>query len=239
MKRPRRLPTLDRVHLTIRLLGFLALLTSALIGVSSRTAGATPAPPPAPPVIEVRNESRLLSVGELTPIPRGAGRSIPKDYVPAANESLPRTPPPAPVLVTSTTTTLAPVPPPPPPPATSTDSGTDQAFVDGLNRVRANAGLPALARDAELDRLALSWSTELATSGSLRHSSMLTGIANARGVVAGENVGRGHNVGELLDAFVASPAHYDNIVYPAYARVGVATVVGPDGTMWTTHLFTG
>jgi hypothetical protein len=40
-----------------------------------------------------------------------------------------------------------------------------------------------------------------------------------------------------MNAFVASPAHYKNIVDPAYNYVGVGVTIGADGRMFVTQDF--
>ncbi len=42
---------------------------------------------------------------------------------------------------------------------------------------------------------------------------------------------------ELFDAFVASPAHLQNLVDPQFRYVGVGVVYDQSGQMWTTHRF--
>ena len=55
--------------------------------------------------------------------------------------------------------------------------------------------------------------------------------------LVGENVGAGPEVGGLMDAFVASPTHYANIVEPRFDYIGVGVTWGSDGRMYTTHVF--
>lgn len=52
----------------------------------------------------------------------------------------------------------------------------------------------------------------------------------------GENVGTGPDVGSIMDAFVASPGHYANIVDPEFTHIGVG-VVWDGNRMYTTHRF--
>jgi uncharacterized protein YkwD len=87
--------------------------------------------------------------------------------------------------------------------------------------------------------MAAEWSVQMATTGQLRHSGLVRRIVDSRGVAAGENVGRSGSAGDMMAAFAGSSGHYANIVQPAFTRVGIATVVAPDGTMWSTHLFAG
>lgn len=52
----------------------------------------------------------------------------------------------------------------------------------------------------------------------------------------GENVGTGPDVGSIMNAFVASPGHYANIVDPEFTHIGVG-VVWDGNRMYTTHRF--
>ena len=54
---------------------------------------------------------------------------------------------------------------------------------------------------------------------------------------AGENVGYGPNVSLIFNALVESPGHYNNMVNPAFTRIGVGVWISDGGTMWTTHMF--
>ena len=47
----------------------------------------------------------------------------------------------------------------------------------------------------------------------------------------------GPNVNELMQAFIASPGHYKNLVDPSFTHIGVGTVRTPDGLMYTAHEF--
>lgn len=54
--------------------------------------------------------------------------------------------------------------------------------------------------------------------------------------ILGENVGVGGNVESLHKAFMDSPAHRENILYPTFRYVGVG-VLKRDGRMWVTVIF--
>ncbi|MEM7337986.1 MAG: CAP domain-containing protein [Actinomycetota bacterium] len=120
------------------------------------------------------------------------------------------------------------------------DPGVDEArFVALINDVRWRNGLPPLAVDAELTWRAREWSQVMAAHNSLHHAPDLSAGITADWQVLGENVGvhGAANVDELFHAFVASPAHYANILDPRFAEVGIGVVYDANGTMWTTHRF--
>lgn len=52
----------------------------------------------------------------------------------------------------------------------------------------------------------------------------------------GENVGTGPDVGSIMNAFIASPGHYANIIDPEFTHIGVG-VVWDGNRMYTTHRF--
>lgn len=52
----------------------------------------------------------------------------------------------------------------------------------------------------------------------------------------GENVGVGNTVDSLQKAFIDSPSHRDNIVYPTFKYIGVGTQKA-HGRLWVTFLF--
>lgn len=123
----------------------------------------------------------------------------------------------------------APVSTPPPP----------DAFLAGLNEVRAAAGVAPLRHDPSLAERADGWAARLAAAGELRHSELIYEVVDeGRWRAAGENVGYGPEVGVLVDAFVASAAHHANMINPDYVAVGIG-VVEVDGVLWTAHLFAG
>lgn len=116
-------------------------------------------------------------------------------------------------------------------------SGSDEAaFVGALNQVRANAGLPALTVNSQLSNLSRGHAQVMADAGDIFHASPISAGYGGAWSKIGENVGVGANVQVLVDAFVASPGHYANIVDPAFTQVGVG-VVWRDSALYTTHRF--
>ena len=90
------------------------------------------------------------------------------------------------------------------------------------NAARAAAGLPALALDAQLTAVAQGWANQLAAAGTLSHNPALrTQVTNWN--VLGENVGMAGDIPSVQAAFMASPAHRDNILDPRFTQMGVAS----------------
>ena len=143
-------------------------------------------------------------------------------------------------------TTLSPTslsPTTPPPTTFGPDTGavaSDEAaaFVAELDALRASRGLDPLVRSADLDGMAQGWAERMATEADLRHSELIHDVVAGPFTTAGENVGYGPDVAVIFDALVASPGHLDNMVNPAFARVGIGVVRVGD-VLWTAHLFAG
>jgi uncharacterized protein YkwD len=122
-------------------------------------------------------------------------------------------------------------------PAGAAEPGIEADFVAGLNRVRADAGLPPLEVNGELVAVARSWADTMASAGEIWHNPNVGSQVDAPWVLLGENVGVGYDVPTLVQAFVDSAAHYRNIVDPRFDWVGVGVTWAPDGRMFTAHVF--
>jgi len=124
-------------------------------------------------------------------------------------------------------------------PATQPAAATadeEAQFVAALNQVRAGVGLPALTVNAELVALSRQHSQVMADAGRIFHGDPISAGFTGPWAKLGENVGIGANVQVLIDAFIASPGHYANIVDPAFSQIGVG-VVWKDNALYTTHRF--
>ncbi len=115
-------------------------------------------------------------------------------------------------------------------------AGEEASFVASLNSVRAGVGLPALTVNSQLANLSRAHAQVMADAGEIFHADPISAGYGGAWSKIGENVGVGANVSVLVDAFVASPGHYANIVDPSFTEVGVG-VVWKDGALYTTHRF--
>lgn len=115
------------------------------------------------------------------------------------------------------------------------DAGAEAAFVADINATRAANGLAPLEVNAELTAKARAWAQVMADNGHIFHSNLSDGVSGAWSRL-GENVGVGPTVQMIHDAFVASPAHYENLVDPGFRYVGVG-VVSINGTLWVSEVF--
>ena len=124
-----------------------------------------------------------------------------------------------------------------PAPANAADAGAEAQFVAKINSIRASKGLAPLAVYGELTGVARNWTDVMVGNGGISHNPNLANEVSANWTKLGENVGVGSSVDSLMTAFVNSPAHYRNIVDPAFNYIGVGVSYGSDGRMYTTHDF--
>lgn len=124
-----------------------------------------------------------------------------------------------------------------PGPALAADPGVEADFVAGINRVRSDAGLPALRVHDELVRVARGWADRMASENRIWHNPNLGSSVTAYWQVLGENVGAGYEVPVIMQAFVDSPSHYRNLVDGRFDWVGVGVTWGSDGRLYTAHVF--
>ena len=116
----------------------------------------------------------------------------------------------------------------------------ESEFIADINQLRQSRGLNALVVDPELTSQAKIWASTMNDAGQIFHSQNLASGISANWAKLGENVGVGGDVPVLFQAFVDSPSHYENLVDPAYAYVGVGVVISGDGTrLFTAHRFMG
>jgi uncharacterized protein YkwD len=90
------------------------------------------------------------------------------------------------------------------------------------NSARAHAGLAPLALNAQLTAVAQAWANHLAAANVLSHNGSLRAQVSNWSVL-GENVGMAGDIPSVQAAFMASPAHRDNILNAKYTQMGVAS----------------
>lgn len=121
----------------------------------------------------------------------------------------------------------------------------EDALTRMINAAREEHGLPPLARDPALDKLARLHAEEMRASGLVAHD-VGGGLPRDRMDRAGigfremgENVARSRTVALAHRALWASPSHRKNLVHPRFDRLGVGVVVDAEGSVWVAQLFTG
>src|SRR5438105_1331001 len=111
----------------------------------------------------------------------------------------------------------------------------ESSFVARINALRVSKGLNALEVHPNLVSKARGWAQTMASAGRIWHSTLSDGIT-ADWQKLGENVGMGGSVDALHAAFVASPHHYENLVDPDFAYVGIGIAMNGD-TMYVAEEF--
>ncbi len=114
---------------------------------------------------------------------------------------------------------------------------SERAFAERINLARSVVGKGRLNLDPELSKSARRHTYEMTSRATLYHTPtnvLMRRVTNWS--TLGENVGVGGEVQSLHSAFMASPAHRDNILYPTFRYVGIG-VRESDGRMWVTVLF--
>lgn len=105
-----------------------------------------------------------------------------------------------------------------------------------INHEHYKARLRSLAVSESLSNTARAHSCAMAKANSLYHNRALT--KQVRGWrILGENVAMGHNLYEIHKAWMASPAHRDNIMEGRYRSVGVGICRAASGTLFVTTIF--
>ncbi|HEV8296593.1 MAG TPA: CAP domain-containing protein [Acidimicrobiales bacterium] len=107
---------------------------------------------------------------------------------------------------------------------------------DNVNANRANVGAPAMWPHPDLITKAQAWAESLAARGALEHSNLAEGVPPGWQML-GENVGRGPSEQAVLDQFLASPHHRDNVLNPDFTHLGTGIATAADGTVYVVEVF--
>lgn len=124
----------------------------------------------------------------------------------------------------------------------------EDALHEAVNEVRQREGLIALRRDPVVDRVAREHSRDMVARGYFAHETpegLTPPDRLARGGVggislAGENVGltsRGDPNREIVDGWLASPVHRQNLLAPMFNVSGIGIARAADGTLYYTQLY--
>jgi uncharacterized protein YkwD len=111
---------------------------------------------------------------------------------------------------------------------------TPQSVLDGVNAKRIEAGLKPLGLNDRLNQAATTKAGDMFTLNYWAHNNPsgkepwdFIKAAGYRYRYAGENLARDFgDTNSLIDAWMASPTHKDNIVNPRYQETGIAVVNG-------------
>ena len=115
------------------------------------------------------------------------------------------------------------------------DAGDEARLLSLTNQLRSSQGLSPLTIDAQLTRVAQAWASTVSGRGVISHNSSLPSQLTGWKVL-GENVGVGGTVDAIHQGFLASPTHHENLVDPAFTRVGFG-IVRPDARIFVVEVF--
>lgn len=140
---------------------------------------------------------------------------------------------------------------PSPSAAPAVETAEERRFVELCNEERKKRGLSQLTIDPLLIEVAREHSREMLEKAYFNHNSPTTAIKTPMDrylkavhvrpeyACVGENlfycsivdVNRGHN------AFMNSPTHRENVLFPRYEKIGVGIVKNERGEFWVTQMF--
>ena len=115
-----------------------------------------------------------------------------------------------------------------------------------VNIEREKAGLGKLVLDSKLSKIATLKSEDMATNDYFSHQSPTYGspfdMIKSFGIqysIAGENIAKGHsNPSQVVDAWMNSPGHRENIMKARFTRLGVGIAKNKSGRIYWTQMFT-
>jgi uncharacterized protein YkwD len=125
-------------------------------------------------------------------------------------------------------------------PAKAEASNSLERYMAGLiNNARVHAGRKPLVFSEMLSNYARTHSATMASKDDLYHNPYLAKwLKHHKWKILGENVGVGYSIPTLHQAFMASPAHKENILDKRFKSVGVGMTWG-HGRLWVTIVFRG
>jgi uncharacterized protein YkwD len=191
--------------------------------------------------------SRIYGRGGNDQITTGQGRSIVNGRVVIVPAASPPASPSAPPTTTTTPPASAPSPPgyvvlPDPPPPSLDLSAWVSSIGTLTNQQRMNAGLNTLSIDPKLTAIAQIAVDQMLQTGVVSHT--MTGTAdptmqNRADAVGytfdwlGENLAFGEpDPTSLVQAFMLSPPHRENMLFSAFTEMGIAVVANPYGQVY-------
>jgi hypothetical protein len=114
------------------------------------------------------------------------------------------------------------------------DNGWELCFRSHTNSERTSRGIPDLADDVRVDKVARDHSDRLERDGTIYHNENLSNELPPWDY-AGENVGEGPDCDTIQSAFMHSASHRENLLDPDYRFVGVGvTLDSASGTIYVT-----
>ncbi|PIC69165.1 hypothetical protein CSV77_15030 [Sporosarcina sp. P16b] len=168
-------------------------------------------------------------------------KPVPPKPAPAPPKPVPPKPAPVPLAPKPEPPKPTPVPPKPEPEKPSLAA---QAIIN-INIKRQNAKIGNLRADPALNRIASARAEDLAKLGELSHITPTYGTAvemlekfDYKWTAYGENIGAGfHDALEITNAWLASPAHKENLLSPIFTHMGAGTAPDSNGKIYWVTLY--
>src|SRR6266545_6261582 len=193
--------------------------------------------------VEARLVQRPPSRPKPHPIPEEAVLPPPVPLTPAPTPEPTPDPTPPPPPPTAVPELPAPPPPPPPPPVYVPPPASSPAVAHNelsrsvtalINDRRIASGLPAVSPNGALNDAAQRYAELLFSAGPYALSHTLDGTPSDRAARAGYSGGVGEVLAtgqpssqQIIDLWMASPAHQSIIMGGTYSDIGVGCAVGP------------
>jgi uncharacterized YkwD family protein len=129
----------------------------------------------------------------------------------------------------------------------TTISSVEREVVRLVNIERSKQGLPSLTLDNKLSEVAEKKSWDMKAHNYFSHQSPTYGspfdMLKQAGIsyrTAGENIAAGYPTAKaVVDGWMNSEGHRENILNPAFTKIGVGYVTGGSQNGYWTQLFTG
>lgn len=121
----------------------------------------------------------------------------------------------------------------------------ENQVIELVNKQRVSAGLAPLKTNWELSRVARYKSQDMINKHYFAHQSPTYGspfnMMETFGIkfsAAGENIAYGQRTpSEVMNAWMNSPGHRNNILSPIYNQIGVGVAKASNGTLYWTQMF--
>lgn len=134
-----------------------------------------------------------------------------------------------------------------PSPASSgiAENDVEQGIVSRVNAERVSARKPSLTRNANLDALARTLASRMAAEGRLTHAGFQSRFERAHAetgaILFGENAHSvplgGDPAKRLVEEWLASRIHHNNILNGSWNLTGVGTSADKSGRIWAAQVF--
>jgi hypothetical protein len=115
------------------------------------------------------------------------------------------------------------------------DAPTD--LLASVNNLRSAVSVPALTADVSLTTVAQQWANHMASTDVLAHNPNLSTQAPSGWTKMGENIGEGYSLTAVFNVLAGSPAHYANMVDPAFNHTGIGVATDSSGQVWVVEDF--